>query len=70
MTEKQAKTSRLEPLRDSDRSFDLVYWSKQTPAARMAAIWEMTTFHHKLKKRDPNELRLNRSVGGLRPRKD
>jgi hypothetical protein len=51
-----------------DRSFDLEYWQNQHPAARMAAIWEMTLFHHKLKKRDLDELRLDRTTESLRPR--
>jgi len=60
-----AKLARLE---ESNRDFDLQFWQNQSPAARMNAVWDLTVFHHTLKKRDPDELRLKRTVGGLRPR--
>ena len=55
---------------EMSRDFDLEFWQRQSPAARMAAVWEMTVFHYKLKHRSPNELRLDRTVGRLCPRED
>jgi len=54
--------SRIGKISEMDRSFDIVYWQSQPPAARFAAVWEMTVFHHKLRKGDPDELRLDRSA--------
>ena len=68
MNQEQPKMSRLGRRDEMDRSFDLAYWRSRSPTERMAAVWEMTVFHHKLKQRDPDELRLDRSVGGLRSR--
>lgn len=48
------------------REFDYEFWRAQTVKVKLAAIWEMTVFHHLVKKRDPAELRLDRSVGGFR----
>ncbi len=60
-----AKLGRIDEM---NRDFDLEFWQRQSPAARMAAVWDMTVFHHKLKRRNPNELRLDRTVGHLCPR--
>ncbi len=49
-------------LGDLDRSFDLAYWQAQDDTARFAAAWELVVFAHRLKGRDENELRLQRSV--------
>lgn len=68
MTTNEFMMTRKGKIKDMDRSFDLEYWQNQHPAARMAAIWEMTLFHHKLKKRDLDELRLDRTTESLRPR--
>ena len=53
-------------LSEKTRELDFDFWRHQSVAAKMTAIWEMTVFHHKLKGRDPDELRLNRAVGGFR----
>ena len=53
-------------LSESDRNFDYDFWRGQPIAVKMAAIWEMTVFHHMVQNRDPNELRLDRTVGGFR----
>ena len=68
MINKQFNITKKGFVRDMNRSFDLAYWQNQSAADRMAAIWEMTVFHHKLKKRDPDELRLNRTIACLKPR--
>lgn len=60
--------SRLGKVTEMDRSFDIEYWQSQPPAARFAAIWEITLFHHTLRKGDPDELRLDRSAEQLKRR--
>ena len=57
--------SRVGKVTEMDRSFDIVYWQNQPASARFAAVWEMTVFHHKLRKGDPDELRLDRSAEKL-----
>ncbi|MFN0022479.1 MAG: hypothetical protein ACKVS5_01110 [Parvularculaceae bacterium] len=54
---------------ESDRSFDLEFWRAQSAELKMSAIWEMVVFHHAVKKRDPAELRLDRTLGGLRKKR-
>ena len=49
-------------LAKTDRSFDIIYWQSRSAAERFEAAWEMVTFAHELKKRDPNELRLDRTA--------
>lgn len=53
----------------SDRSFDYEFWRGQSAEMKMAAIWEMVIFHQQVKNRDPIELRLDRTVGGLRKKR-
>lgn len=66
-TFKMAKLGRIDEM---SREFDLEFWQRQSPSARMSAVWEMTVFHHKLKHRNPHELRLDRTVGHLCLRED
>jgi hypothetical protein len=56
-------------LSESCRRIDYEFWREQTISMKMAAIWEMTIFHHMVKNRDPNELRLNRAIGGFRKKR-
>ena len=49
-------------IEDMDRSFDLLFWQSQTPAARFAAAWELVVHAHKVKGGDVRQLRLQRSV--------
>ncbi len=56
------RTGKLE---DLDRSFDVEYWQRQGSAAIFAAAWEMVVEAWKLKGRDPDELRLQRTVESL-----
>lgn len=49
-------------LEDLDRSFDLTFWQAQEDTVRFAAAWEMVVFAHRLKGRDEDQLRLQRSV--------
>jgi hypothetical protein len=53
----------------SDRSFDLEFWRAQSAETKMGAIWEMVVFHHAVKKRDPAELRLDRTVCRFRKKR-
>ena len=68
MKPRQGTMTKLSRIGESDREFDLTFWQSLPPSARMAAFWDMTVFHHKLKKRPPDELRLNRTIATLRPR--
>ena len=49
-------------IEDLDRSFDLVFWHKQSPQARFDAAWEMIVFAWRVKGKDVRQLRLHRSV--------
>lgn len=55
-------TWRYGRLEDMDRSFDIDFWQAQTDEARLQAAWELVVDAWKLKGRDPDELRLQRSV--------
>jgi hypothetical protein len=41
-------------------------WQKQSGAVRRAAAWELVVEAWEHKKRDPNELRLQRSITSVR----
>lgn len=49
-------------IEDLDRSFDLEFWQAQTDTARFEAAWELVITAYKMKGRDVNQLRLQRSV--------
>jgi len=53
---------RFGSIRDMDRSFDIEYWQRQGDAAIYRAAWELVELHHRAQGRDPNELRLQRSI--------
>ena len=48
-----------------DRSFDVEYWQRLGPEAIFEAAWDMVVQAWKVKGRDPNELRLQRSVEAI-----
>ena len=52
----------------NDRSFDIEFWQSQTDKDRFDAAWELVELAHTVKGGDPNELRLQRSVAGLKRR--
>lgn len=61
--------SRLTAIEEqSDRSFDIEFWQRLTVEQRLQAVWDMVVFEHELKGRDPNELRLQRTIGSFRSR--
>ncbi len=70
MKPRQVTMMKLGRIGESSREFDLAFWQSLPPSTRMAAVWEMTVFHHKLNKRPPDELRLNRTLTTLRQRED
>lgn len=45
-----------------DRSFDLEFWQEQTSEQRANAVWEMVVWDWEMKGKNPDELRLQRSV--------
>jgi hypothetical protein len=49
-------------IRDMDRSFDIEYWQRQGHAAIFRAAWELVELYWRTQSKDPNELRLQRSV--------
>lgn len=59
---------RLGNIKDADRSFDIAFWQAHDATARFRAAWELVVFAHKIKGGDPDELRLDRTVGNLQRR--
>ncbi len=49
-------------LKNLDRSFDLLYWQKQSPRAKFDATWELILHAYRVKGHDVRQLRLQRSV--------
>lgn len=49
-------------IEDLDRSFDIQFWQAQSDAAKFAAAWELVVTAYRIKGKDPNELRLHRSI--------
>jgi len=47
---------------EMDRSFDVEFWQRLGSRAIFDAAWELVEDAWKLKGRDPNELRLQRTV--------
>lgn len=52
----------------NDRSFDIEFWQSLTDKERFTAAWELVETAQKLKGGNVNELRLQRSVGGIKRR--
>ena len=52
----------------NDRSFDIEFWQRLTDSQRLDAAWDMVVFAHTAKGKDPDELRLQRSVENLKRR--
>jgi hypothetical protein len=48
-----------------DRSFDIEYWQRQGDAAIFRAAWELVEAYWRDRGRDPDELRLQRSVEAI-----
>ncbi len=73
MKPRQVTMTKLSRIGESSREFDLAFWQSLPPSTRMAAVWEMTVFHHKLNKRPPDEQTqsnsynswINRKFGGV-----
>jgi hypothetical protein len=49
-------------MRELDRSFDIEYWQRQGDAALFRAAWELVESYWRTLGRDPNKLRLQRSI--------
>jgi hypothetical protein len=52
-------------IKDMDRTFDVAFWQAQDASARLRAGWELVEFYYSLKGLPKDELRLQRTVGGL-----
>lgn len=62
--------SRLSTIEEQgDRSFDIEFWQQLTADQRADAVWELVVLDWKMKGKNPDELRLQRSVGHLRRRR-
>jgi hypothetical protein len=59
---------RFGPIRAMDRSFDFEYWQRQGDAAIYRAAWELVEQYHRSQGKDPNELRLQRSIENFQRR--
>ncbi|MGC8641590.1 MAG: hypothetical protein ACP5XB_17120 [Isosphaeraceae bacterium] len=59
---------RFGAIREMDRSFDIAYWQRQGDAAIFRAAWELVELFHRDQGKDPNELRLQRSVENFQRR--
>jgi hypothetical protein len=53
---------RFGTMRELDRSFDIEYWQRQGDAAIFRAAWELVESYWRALGRDPDELRLQRSI--------
>jgi hypothetical protein len=57
------------PMKNAGRRVDIGFWQRQGPEAIFAAAWEMVGDAWEIKGRDPNELRLQRTVVHLQRRR-
>ena len=55
------------PISESSRKFDLAFWRSQSPEAIFQAAWEMVELSAKVKGQSQDELRLQRSLGVIKP---
>jgi hypothetical protein len=55
------------PISEADRSFDIAFWQSQSPSDIFRAAWELVELAAKMKGQEPSELRLQRTVGTVRP---
>ncbi len=60
MRKRQLVMERFGKIEDGDRSFDIEFWQRQTPMARLNAAWELAENYHRGK--GQREFRLQRSV--------
>ena len=57
---------RLSRLGDDDGTFDFEYWQQFTPEERLGAIWQATLDWAAMRGIDEAELRLKRTVVGIK----
>ena len=69
MNEKKIIKSRLVPLCQMDRSFDLEFWDKVGVQGRFEATWQMALEAYAIRGENVRESRLQRSVQNIRRRK-
>ena len=58
----QLVMERFGNIEEMDRSFDIEYWQRQGDAAIFRAAWELVEAYWRDQGRDPDELRLQRSI--------
>lgn len=52
-----------------DREFDIQFWQSLSSEERADAGWELVTSYWKMKGKDPDELRLQRSIESVQRRR-
>jgi len=62
MTDKPLRMSRLVRVTEAGRTFDIEFWRRMGPEARLAAVWQMTKERLALKGIHGDQCRLDRSV--------
>jgi hypothetical protein len=60
--ERELVMERYGPMRQMDRSFDIEYWQRQGDAAIFQAAWELVESYWREAGKNPDALRLQRSV--------
>lgn len=64
---KRLVKSRLTTIAEQgDRTFDIEFWQELTDEQRLKAVWDMTVFNWEVKGKNPDELRLQRSITNFR----
>ena len=48
-----------------DREFDIQFWQDQSSEQRADAVWELVVDYWQMQGKDPDELRLQRSVESI-----
>ncbi len=51
-----------------DREFDIQFWQGLSSEQRADAVWELVVDHWQMQGKDPDELRLQRSVESVQRR--
>jgi len=58
---------RLVPLSKADRSFDLEFWRRVSPARKFEIAWQMVLDYWKRQGKSEDQLRFRRDVEVLKP---
>jgi len=67
LTHPDGSVTRFGRIENLDRDFDLKYWQSKTSEERFDASWELVRDYHLRKGGKEDELRLQRTIGNLKP---